>query len=147
MKRSLISRRQHGEILAAARRRHEAELANLQADIERLRTERDQFAKDRNAHRAAADTARTLLAKYETGLTTALVPDDPASIRKAITAWENAVTAHTDWKPDADSLPLIEGGAPRPTHPALLLRLALDRCRALENRLATAEGRPTGVVL
>lgn len=40
-----------------SRRRHEAELAAVKADRERLRGERDQFAQDRDAHRAAARTA------------------------------------------------------------------------------------------
>jgi predicted RNase H-like nuclease (RuvC/YqgF family) len=54
MKRSSLSRRQHDEILAAIQRRHDAEIANLKADIERLRGERDQFEKDRDAITAAA---------------------------------------------------------------------------------------------
>ncbi|WP_338683849.1 hypothetical protein QD712_25575 [Streptomyces acidiscabies] len=39
-----------------SRRRHLAELAAVNADRERLREERDQFAADRDTHRRAADS-------------------------------------------------------------------------------------------
>lgn len=65
MKRLSLSRRQHDQILAGVRRRHEAEVSNLKADNERLRGERDQFAKDRDAiastaQRDAASAASTI---------------------------------------------------------------------------------------
>jgi len=54
MKRSSLSRREHDRIIAELQRRHEAETANLRADNARLRGERDQFAKDRDAIKHAA---------------------------------------------------------------------------------------------
>jgi hypothetical protein len=54
---------------------------------------------------------------------------------KAIKQWEARVQAHDEWKPDADSEQLIEGGWPRPTHPATELRQALERCRLLQAQL------------
>jgi uncharacterized coiled-coil DUF342 family protein len=54
MKRSSLSRREHDRILAEQQRRHDAETAGLKADVARLRAERDQFEKDRNAVQAAA---------------------------------------------------------------------------------------------
>lgn len=151
MKRSLISRRQHEQELAAQRRRHEAELAalkaGLRADIERLRAERTQFAKDRDTQRDAAKAARAQIAKYENGLTTTVPAHDPAADRKAVEAWEQQAKAHNAFTPGSDDERLFEGGHPRPTHPALILQRALDRCRALEARLTTAEGRRTGAAL
>lgn len=60
---------------------------------------------------------------------------------KAIKAWEARVKAHDEWKPNEDSKPLVEGGWPRPTHPAVELRQAQERCRELEARLTVAEDR------
>jgi glutaredoxin-related protein len=54
MKRSSLSRREHDRILAEQQRRHDAETAGLKADVARLRAERDQFAKDRDAIQATA---------------------------------------------------------------------------------------------
>ncbi|MBE4796183.1 hypothetical protein [Streptomyces caniscabiei] len=54
MKRSSLSRRQHDQILAELQRKHDAETASLRADVARLRGERDQFAKDRDAIQATA---------------------------------------------------------------------------------------------
>lgn len=54
MKRSSLSRREHDRIVAELQRRHENETASLRADVARLRGERDQFEKDRNAIQAAA---------------------------------------------------------------------------------------------
>jgi predicted nucleic acid-binding Zn-ribbon protein len=54
MKRSSLSRREHDRIIADLKRRHDAETANLRADVARLRAERDQFAKDRDAVTATA---------------------------------------------------------------------------------------------
>lgn len=72
--------------------------------------------------------------------------DDDAD-RKALEEWEKAVTAHDLWQPSPDAERYAEGGLPRPTHPALMLRRALDRCRALDERLTTAEGRkPRGIL-
>lgn len=168
------------------RSRHEAVLA----DRERIRGERDQFAKDRDAHRAAAATAARQFAEadatnrrlegrlLELGRRlAALAESDPeyaarlesrvARLRtvgarllaaytaqkrradryashlddgdlKAIKAWEAHVQAHDEWKPDEDSEPLIEGGWPRPAHPATELRQALERCQKLQ---ALLDGR------
>lgn len=58
---SLISRRQHEEALTNLRRAHQAEVARLTADNERLRAERNQFAKDRDTHKAAAEAAQARL--------------------------------------------------------------------------------------
>ena len=60
---SLISRRQHEEALANLRRAHQAEVDRLTADNERLRAERNQFKKDRDAHKAAAEAANARLAE------------------------------------------------------------------------------------
>jgi hypothetical protein len=57
MKRSSLSRREHDRILADVQRRHDAETAGLKADVARLRGERDQFAKDRDAIKTAARRA------------------------------------------------------------------------------------------
>lgn len=46
-------------------RRHDHEIAALKADVERLRSERDQFAKDRDALKAAATTAARQLAEAD----------------------------------------------------------------------------------
>lgn len=71
MRRSSMPRRQHEEILAGLRRRHEdelgklhAELADVTKDRDRLRSERDDFKRDRDAHKSAADTARKQLAQH-----------------------------------------------------------------------------------
>lgn len=81
MRRSSLSRRQHDDILAAQQRRHEAELGKLTAELadvtrdrNRLRVERDEFKRDRDAHKAAADTARKQLAQH-TDPQPALPPD------------------------------------------------------------------------
>ncbi|MBD9700707.1 hypothetical protein IHE56_01085 [Streptomyces sp. ID01-12c] len=57
MKRSSLSRREHDRILADVQRKHDAETAGLKADNARLRAERDQFAKDRDAIKTAARRA------------------------------------------------------------------------------------------
>ena len=84
----------------ASRRRLETELAYVKADRERIRAERTQFAKDRDAYRAAAETAarqfttadRDLAAARrqldERGQLLAKVPDalvDHDARRKALT--------------------------------------------------------------
>lgn len=102
MRRS-ISRRQHEQILAAAHLRHQEELAQVQAkatalegrlkivteDRDRAKGERDQFAKDRDTHRAEAEAARALLAACNHQHTTHSPGDD----RKAIDAWERQLAA------------------------------------------------------
>lgn len=67
---------------------------------------------------------------------------DKDADRKAIEEWERRVKAHHAWTSpvDLEKRP-VDGGSWRPTHPAIALRRALDRCRALEERLATAERR------
>lgn len=54
MKRSSLSRRQHDQIVADLQRKHETATASLKADNARLRSERDQFKKDRDTVTAAA---------------------------------------------------------------------------------------------
>lgn len=62
--------------------------------------------------------------------------------RKAIKQWEQRVKAHDAWTRPADpEARPVDGASGRPTHPATELRRALDRCLALEARLAVAEGR------
>lgn len=87
MRRSLMPRRQHEEILAAQQRRHQEELGKLQAELaditkdrDRLRVERDQFKKDRDTHRDAAKAARIQLAKYEKPTTVVPVGDPAAKV-------------------------------------------------------------------
>lgn len=58
--------------------------------------------------------------------------------RKDIKAWEGRAKAHDEWTPSDDSRPLVEGGWPRPTHPATELLRAQERCRALQ---AIIDGR------
>jgi hypothetical protein len=68
--------------------------------------------------------------------------------RKAIEQWEKRVKARDAWTApvELEKRP-VDGGSWRPTHPAVDLRRALDRCVALEERLARAEGRkPKGVL-
>ncbi|MDX3019911.1 hypothetical protein [Streptomyces acidiscabies] len=136
MKLPYISRRRHDIEIAALRRRVvDTETRHDDAEAERRRVAKllDE-AGDLSARLVAelAD-ARTRLAKYEVRQPLT----DPAA---DITAWEKAVAAHLNWKQSGD-VRLIEGGTLRPTHPALILRRALERCRALEARLAAAEGR------
>lgn len=134
MRRS-IPRKQHEEILAAKARQHEKELADLtvqldgvKADNERLRSERDQFAKDRDAALLEAEEI-------------AVLADDPGAVLavasdEEIAAWEARVKAHWAWKPAADPEKRpIDGASGRPTHPATDLRRALDRLRALQARM------------
>jgi uncharacterized protein YigA (DUF484 family) len=54
MKRSSLSRREHDRIIAELQRRHDTATASLRADVARLRGERDQFEKDRDAIKAQA---------------------------------------------------------------------------------------------
>lgn len=105
-----------------SRREHDAVLA----DRERIRGERNQFAADRDTYREAARTASRL------------ADAGPADID----AWERALAAHLAWTPGLDTEPGAEGVLPRPPHPATILHRALAHCRALEARLAAAEGRP-----
>jgi hypothetical protein len=55
---------------------------------------------------------------------------------KAIKAWDARVQAHDEWVRPAnpDDRP-YEGGTGRPTHPAVELRQAQERCRKLQARL------------
>lgn len=173
-------------------RRHRAEIAALNADRDRLRDERDQFAKDRDAVKAAArptpdgsvleehDSNRKALADalgdqkrhlnwhqliadvvrlnkaahawmtdYETEKQRAdrLEAGLPTASAEEIAAWEARVKAHHGWTPtnELEKRP-IDGASGRPAHPATDLRRALDRCSALERRLAQAEGRRRGVI-
>lgn len=82
MRRSSMPRRQHDDILAAQQRRHQedlgklhAELADVTKDRDRLRGERDDFKRDRDAHKSAAETARRQLAETGADLVPALPPD------------------------------------------------------------------------
>lgn len=105
----------------------------LVTDNARLRRERDQFKRDRDACKAEAEAARRQLADA-LALPTAS-PED-------IAAWEARVKAHDAWVRPAsmDDRP-YEGGSGRPTHPAMELRWALERCRKLQ---ALLDGRGTG---
>lgn len=61
---------------------------------------------------------------------------------KAIKTWEKRVETHDAWTPNADlEKRPVDGAGARPMHPAIELRRALERCRALEARLARAEDR------
>ena len=136
-------------------RRHRAEIAALNADRDRLRGERDQFAKDRDAAMAAAKTSARQFTDADAELKvirstrtvrhehyTASVTSTATASAEDIDAWEARVKKHDAWTPDPnpDDRP-YEGGSGRPTHPATELLRALDRCSQLETRLAKAEGR------
>jgi predicted RNase H-like nuclease (RuvC/YqgF family) len=93
MKRSSLSRRQHDEILAARQRQHDAEVANLKADIVRLRSERDQFRKDRDAitasgRRDAAEAASTIARLKEDLAAASSGGESTASLRRRIKSLE-----------------------------------------------------------
>lgn len=166
----------------------------LCADRERIRGERNQFAKDRDAHRYTAETAarkfadadadnrrlagrnlelgkrisqlaeadpeyaaalerritrlRTVGARILTAYTAEKQRADRLSSYlddgdlKAIKTWEKRAEAHDAWTPNADlEKRPIDGAGARPTHPAVELRRAQERCRSLEARLARAEDR------
>ncbi|HEY8985703.1 MAG TPA: hypothetical protein VIU15_39795 [Streptomyces sp.] len=136
MKFLFISRRRHDIEIAALRRR----VVDTEVRHDEVEAERRRLAKLLNeagdlSARFVAELAdaRTRLARHEARQPLA----DPDA---DITAWEKAVAAHATWTQSGD-VRLIEGGSLRPTHPALILRRALERCRALEARLAVAEGR------
>lgn len=59
---------------------------------------------------------------------------------KAIKQWERRVKAHDAWTAPADleGRP-VDGGTWRPTHPAVELQRALDRCRKLQALLDQAK--------
>lgn len=89
MKRSSLSRRQHDQILAELQRKHDAETASLRADNARLRGERDQFEKDRDAIQATARRdaaeAHSTIARLRADLEAASGGgDDIASLRRQI---------------------------------------------------------------
>jgi hypothetical protein len=93
MKRSSLSRRQHDEILAARQRQHDTVVANLKADIVRLRSERDQFAKDRDAitataRRDAAEAASTIARLKEDLAAESSGGESTASLRRRIKSLE-----------------------------------------------------------
>lgn len=136
-------------------RRHRAEIAALNADRDRLRGERDQFAQDRDAALAAAKTSARQFTEAHAELKVirsartvrhehyaASVSSTAAASADDIAAWEARVKKHDAWTPDPDpeNRP-TDGGSGRPMHPATELLRALDRCSQLETRLAKAEGR------
>lgn len=114
MRRSSMPRRQHDDILAGLRRRHEEELGKLHAELadvtrdrDRLRVERDQFKSDRDAHKSAADTARRQLAQHAD--TQPPLPPDVRSLQARIRHLEKqlddatsigdiGVPAREDWR-------------------------------------------------
>lgn len=56
--------------------------------------------------------------------------------RKAIKVWEQRVKAHDAWTPNADPEKRpIDGASARPTHPAVELRRAQERCRLLQAQI------------
>jgi hypothetical protein len=151
MRRSSIPRRQHDQILTAARLRHQQELDQVKArlaeaearvqtvsaDRERLRRERNQFEQDRDAaHREAKATAARLTDALTVSAT------DPTAAMAATEEWERALAAHQGWKDRPGRESLVEGGKARPMHPAMALRMSLALCRTLAHQLAVAEGRP-----
>lgn len=114
MKRSSLSRREHDQILADVQRKHETDTASLKADVARLRTERDQFKKDRDtvtatARRDAAE-AHTTIAQLREDLEAASSGGDHIpSLRRRIKQLEKAlddatsagdvgVPAGVDWR-------------------------------------------------
>jgi hypothetical protein len=151
MRRSSIPRRQHEQILAAARLGHQQELdqakallveaeAKLQvvsADRDRIRGERDQFKQDGDAARRETKAANARLTAALTA-----PAHDPGADRRAVEEWEQALAAHQNWKPRPDDRLMVERATARPLHPALILQRVLTHCRALEQSLALAEGRP-----
>ena len=114
MRRSSMPRRQHEEILAGQQRRHQddlgkliAELADVTRDRDRLRAERDQFERDRDVHKSAADTARKQLAGH--GADTTPLPPDVRSLQARIRHLEKqlddatslgdiGIPAREDWR-------------------------------------------------
>jgi chromosome segregation ATPase len=147
MRRSSIPRRQHEQILADTQQRHQqaldqvnAQLADAKAridavsvDRERLRAERDQFEKDRNAYRDASPETSPVVFDVSTVEATA----------EEMAVWEARVAAHLAWRrPADDEKRPVDGGSWRPTHPATDLKRALERCRALQ---AVLDGRGTRV--
>jgi hypothetical protein len=101
--------------------------AGLERRVTRLRTVGKRILAAYKAERQRADRLVSYL--------------DDGDLR-AIKTWEQRIEAHNGWKPGADPTTRPIDGAPgRPTHPAVELRRALERCRALEARLTVAEGR------
>ncbi|MBP5913190.1 hypothetical protein F3K34_13195 [Streptomyces sp. LBUM 1486] len=114
MRRSSLSRRQHDDILAAQQRRHEAELGKLTAELadvtrdrNRLRVERDDFKRDRDAYKSAAETARKQLAQHTDPLP--VLPPDVRSLQAYVRRLEKqlddatsigdiGVPAREDWR-------------------------------------------------
>lgn len=143
MRRSIL-RKQHEQALAARDDKHKQVLADLQAQLDaaradaaRLRAERNQFERDRDAARRETKAANARLTAELTAQTT-----DPDADRRAIQQWERALAAHQNWKPRADGERPVEGGTGRSMHPAVALRLSLALNRTLARQLAVAEGRP-----
>jgi len=138
-----------------SRRRYERDMASLRADRERLRGERDQFEKDRDAALAAARTAAEQFTAADDS--NARLRGRNASLRARLqeppieatpaqmAAWERRAKAADEWTPtpgfDAWLGRPVDGASARPQHPATELLRALERCAALEDALARAEGR------
>lgn len=136
-----------------------AQNADLDASLKRLHGRNTELRRrldsvhDADAERLQARVARLL--KVAGRLAAALrqaqaVQAAPVSEadRQAIARWELRVKAHDAWVPAADREKRpIDGASGRPLHPAVALLRAMDRCRALEQKLADVEGRKRGVVL
>lgn len=78
------------------------------------------------AHEAAAEGAGLL-----EGVAAAVA--DPR--REDVEAWDARVKAHDEWVPGDPEARPVDGASGRPTHPAVELRRALDRCSALQKLL------------
>jgi hypothetical protein len=138
---------------------HDAEVAALKAEIDRQRACRDHLAEERDSYRASARTTARQFAQADAdnrrleGEVTELgkrlkqlADQQPAPLsdddRRAVENWEARAKTHDAWTAPADlEKRPVDGASGRPQHPAVELRRALDRCRALEARLTTAEGR------
>ena len=101
--------------------------AQLERRIDRLRTVGNRILAAYGTEKKRADQ------------TAALIDLDD---RKAINEWEARVKKHDAWKPPASPEALekrpVDGASGRPTHPAVELRRALERCRKLQ---ALLDGR------
>lgn len=133
--------RQHAELDAANRRLTDRNLELGRRISQLTEADPDYAAKlERRVARLRTVGAR-LLASYKTEQRRAdryASHLDDGDLR-AIKAWEARVKARDAWVPptDPDKQP-VEGGTGRPTHPAVELRQAQERCRRLQ---ALLDGR------
>lgn len=143
-----ISARKYAEA-DAANRRLEGRLLELGRRLARLAESDPEYAAvlERRVARLRTVGKRILAAYFrERQRADRLVSHLDDGDLKAIARWELRVKAHDAWRPPADRDEWrIDGASGRPLHPAVALLRAMDRCRALEQKLADVEGRKRGV--